>query len=146
MKYEELTGDVTSYQYIVWTDTNGWGKPKYKLYKQNEDKSLWINVNNPDGCWPTSSVVLHNVVFAFFNTEEEAKLYIRQQEYGPEAEEGNEDFCCPSCNRRFYGKDPFENDYFDDEPYSVTCFCGEKLDISITTTVKYTVAKKKEKQ
>ena len=146
MKYEELTGDVTSYQYIVWNEATNWQKPKYAWYKLNDEKTWWLHPDGSGDGFKVETVKSWHNRFAFFDTEEEAKLYIRQQEYGPEAEEGNEDFCCPSCNRRFYGKDPFENDYFDDAPYRITCFCGEKLDISIITTVKYTVTKKKEKQ
>ncbi len=146
MKYEELTGDAILYQYIVWNEATGWQKPKYAWYKLNDEKTWWLRPDGSGDGFKVETVKCWHNQFAFFNTEEEAKLYIRQQEYGPEAKEGDEDFCCPSCNRRFYGKDPFENDYFDDAPYRITCFCGEKLDISITTIVKYTVAKKKEKQ
>lgn len=133
-----------NFEYIVWCDCDNWDKTKYKLYKQNEDKTWWLDPDNPTSGFDVKTVEGWKHRFSLFKTEEDAKEFIRVKEWeshhGEQPEVGDEDFSCPSCSRRYFGKDVFSDYYeIDESPYNVECLCGTNLTVTPCVRVTYSV-------
>lgn len=135
------------FEYIVWCCFDNRYKPQHKLYKQNEEKTWWLDPSSPNSGFDVKTVEGWKPRFSFFNTEEEAKEFIRIKEWesrhGEQPEVGDEDFSCPSCSRRYIGGDVFSDCYeVDESPYNVECLCGTHLTVTPCVRITYSVKEK----
>jgi len=127
---------------LVWCE-DGWNKRNWEWYIQNEEKTWWLLSDGSGNGFKKETIEAHKHAFFLFNTEEGAKEFIRvkqwEDKHCKEPALGDEDFCCPSCSRRFIGKDVFEYDEVNTTPYKITCLCGEEILVEPWVEIGYTV-------
>jgi len=127
--------------YLVFQETF---TDRHQIYVWNEEEKWWLL---PDGSGNGFSPkkVEENFScrrFNLFDTEEEAKEYIRYKKYaythGPR-EKQYYDFTCPKCGYQHEDNRDFEGYSYNcpEDDFSVECFCGHRILVSVKMT--YTV-------
>jgi len=82
-----------------------------------------------------------NALLKEFNTEKDARFYIKEQifklEHGPRNKK-NKDFSCPNCGYDFEAPDILDEEYHtqrEKEDLTMYCLCGKKFTVHLTYTV-----------
>lgn len=107
---------------------------KFKIYVLNDIGTYYLLPNDQSKGFNIQKVIDHQHGFKFFDTVQEAEMYLLEQSHGVTKEDP--DFICPKCERGYLAK---EHDTPDDYEYNKKCVCGHTIKVNVEFSVKYNV-------
>jgi hypothetical protein len=106
------------------------------IYVLNEEKTFYESLSEPGVGFSVETTTKYPHGFNFFDTVEEADMFIREKVSGVVVKE-DADVFCPKCARGYEASDNSEDEHV--WVYTVSCACGHDFKVEGRQITLYTV-------